>query len=407
MERIMAPETIGDRIKTRRKLRGLSVRQAADFADIAASTWSRIERGERGADNLTILSGMAQALRCSVADLIGDGHLPVGGESVGLVDDVHDILAALVETDLGDEATSDPAPLDYLTREAALLEDLYRRGDFIATAARLAPFLRQLHATAVTAEAASDARRSLELTVLAAHRMMNVLRNVGQRADAYLAGERARDAANELEDAELTGIAAFTRAHAALGCGSIERGHKVAEAGLRALAGTERTRRAEAVAGQLHLTSAMCLYGLKRDAEAEPHLTEAEGLAGRTGDCGQDLGWFGPTNIGIWKLAIEVDSGDPKQAVRIARSTNAMRLPAPTRQASFYLDAGRAFARVGTREADATAVRMIATAERIAPQRVQFHPLAREALRVVVMRAGRSSIDSQLRGLCERIGVTA
>jgi transcriptional regulator with XRE-family HTH domain len=402
----MANETIGDRIRIRRKLRGLSVRQAAGMAEINPSTWSRIENGTRGADNLQILSNMASALRCTVAELVGDGIVPIAADTIGLVDDVHDILAALVETDLDDEPTADPAHVDALAAEVDLLEHIYRKGEFVNTAARLSPFLRQLHATAVTATSAEDTRRALELTVQASHRTMNVLRNVGQRADAYLAGERARDAAAELDNPELKGIAAFTRAHAALGCGSMERGLKFAGGGLRMLEGALSSHRTMAVAGQLHLTCAMTLYGLKRGNEAEVHLREAEDLAQRTGDCGQDLGWFGPTNLAIWTLAMEVDR-DPRKAVAIAKATNPHAIDAPTRQASFYLDAARACARIGTRESDAAAVRMLASAERLVPQRVRFNPLAREALRVVVMRARRNAINSELRGLCERIGVAA
>ncbi|WP_153023825.1 hypothetical protein [Glycomyces albidus] len=55
---------------------------------------------------------MSMVLRCSVMDLIGDGYVSLTSDGVGLVDDVHDILAALIETALEDEATADPAGLD-------------------------------------------------------------------------------------------------------------------------------------------------------------------------------------------------------------------------------------------------------------------------------------------------------
>jgi transcriptional regulator with XRE-family HTH domain len=406
MEQFMTTEPIGERIMTRRKLRGLSIRRAAELADMSPSTWSRIENGLRGADNLQILASMSMVLRCSVMDLIGDGYVSLTSDGVGLVDDVHDILAALIETALEDEATADPASLDYLDAEADLLEELYRRGDFTGTAARLAPYLRRLHATAVTATDTATVTRTRELTVQAAHRTMNVMRSTGQRADTYLAGERARDAAAELDDLSLKGIAAFTRAHAALSCGSMERGHKFAAAGLRLLDGGLADRRTMAVAGQLHLTSAMTLYGLKRESEAETHLAEAEDLATRTGDCGQELGWFGPTNLAFWMVAMEVDR-DPRRALVIANTTNPRAIDAPTRQASFYLDAARACSRIGSRDSDRAAIRMIASAENVAPQRIRFNPLAREVLRIVVRRTKENAIDSQLRGLCERIGVKA
>jgi hypothetical protein len=103
---------------------------------------------------------------------------------------------------------------------------------------------------------------------------------------------------------------------------------------------------------------------------------------------------------------MEVDR-DPRRAITIANTTNPRAIDAPTRQASFYLDAARACARIGSRDSDRAAIRMIASAENVAPQRIRFNPLAREVLRIVVHRTKENAIDPQLRGLCERIGVKA
>jgi hypothetical protein len=59
----------------------------------------------------------------------------------------------------------------------------------------------------------------------------------------------------------------------------------------------------------------MALHGLGRPGEGDNHLAEAEDLARRTGDCGRELGWFGPTNLRFWLPAIEADGGDPGKAV--------------------------------------------------------------------------------------------
>jgi transcriptional regulator with XRE-family HTH domain len=60
--------TIGKRIRDRRQLLGMSVRGAALGAGVSHTTWSRIERGERSADNRFVLARMARALRCPVSD---------------------------------------------------------------------------------------------------------------------------------------------------------------------------------------------------------------------------------------------------------------------------------------------------------------------------------------------------
>ncbi|WP_236030827.1 helix-turn-helix domain-containing protein [Paractinoplanes lichenicola] len=72
MSRIVSPECgIGERIKVRRLMRSWSVRFAADRAGISHASWSRIERGLQAVDNRLVPAGIAAALECSVADLIG------------------------------------------------------------------------------------------------------------------------------------------------------------------------------------------------------------------------------------------------------------------------------------------------------------------------------------------------
>jgi transcriptional regulator with XRE-family HTH domain len=63
MPRRTAPPdpSIGDRIRSRRELRGWSIRHAASRAGVAHSTWSRIEHGTLGTDNRFILAKVAEA----------------------------------------------------------------------------------------------------------------------------------------------------------------------------------------------------------------------------------------------------------------------------------------------------------------------------------------------------------
>lgn len=405
----MSDMTIGQRIKTRRILTGKSIRQISAEAGISDPQWSRIENGRRSADNRFVLANIARVLKCSVPDLTGEStagtpHTPEGAALVG---SVNSIVAALVETDLADEATVEPVTLDQLAAEAALLDDLRSRSDYAGAASRLPWFTRQLHATAVSPGLmAAEHAAALRLTVLGSDRTGGILRNVGFRAEAFLAGERARDAAQELDEPVMLALAAWSRAHAALGCGSMARAHSIAVKGLAAVEGHLDDTGGKEVRGQLHLTAAMCLYGLGQASEAETHMAEAEALAVQTGDTTTYRLWFGPTNLQLWKLAITLDAGDPGDAVQIVRGTNPAPLT-PGRQGAFYLDAARALSRIGKPESDKAALRMLETAERLVPQRVHHSPLAAEALRMIVERVKRSAVDSRLRGLAERLGVAA
>jgi len=100
---------------------------------------------------------------------------------------------------------------------------------------------------------------------------------------------------------------------------------------------------------------------------------------------------------------METDGGDPERAIALARDVNPSAVPSPSRQAAFYLDTARALARA---DSDRQALRMIVAAERIAPQKVHSAPLVAELVRLLLHRAQTRAVDAELRGICERIGLT-
>src|SRR5919112_6805206 len=114
--------------------------------------------------------------------------------------------------------------------------------------------------------------------------------------------------------------------------------------------------------------------------------------------------FFGPTNVNIWRIGIEVDGGDPERAVDIARTTNPATIAAGCRQVFYYADAARAYARL--RGKDREAIRFLLTAERVAPQHFHSSPLARETTRALLERSRRQAGETELRGLCERMRVS-
>jgi len=109
--------------------------------------------------------------------------------------------------------------------------------------------------------------------------------------------------------------------------------------------------------------------------------------------------FFGPTNVHIWSIGIEVDGGEPARAVAIAENTNPATIAAGCRQVFYYADTARALAQLRGR--DREAIRFLLTAERIAPQHLHASPIAQETTRALLERSG----GAELRGLCERLGV--
>jgi hypothetical protein len=198
-------------------------------------------------------------------------------------------------------------------------------------------------------------------------------------------------------------LAAYARACAATACGSFHRGLTLASAAADALQPHLSSPGGLETLGLLLLICADNSRGLKRLDDSRDWCARAAELAERTGET-ETLGlFFGPTNVGIWRIGIEADGGDPGRAAEVARATNPAVIEAGCRQVFYYTDAARAYAKLRGR--DREAIRYLLTAERIAPQHVHTSPLVRETTRVLLEQSRRQAGGSQLRGLCERMGV--
>jgi transcriptional regulator with XRE-family HTH domain len=394
-----ADPTIGERIRGRRLLRGWSIRYSASRAGVSHATWSRIERGLQAADNRFMLADIAVALECSPADLAGTAVPACDRAAAAAHAAVHGIRQALVDIDLAEPPSRPAPPVADLARTVELTDSLRQACDYGGAARLLPDLLRGLHAAAAEPDPGAVLRQLCHATFIAS----SVLRNLGHPAEAWLAAERSRDAAAATEDPVLRGYAAYARAGAADACGSFGRG--IALAGravdeLRPYAG--RLGGAEML-GSLQLLCAYTSRAGKHLDDSRAWASEAAELAGRTGETTTMGLYFGPTNVNIWRIGIEVDGDEPGRAAEIARVTDPATIPAGFRQVFYYADTARALSRL--RGQDREAVRFLLTAERIAPQHVHTSALAQETTRSLLERARRESGGTELRGLGERMGV--
>jgi transcriptional regulator with XRE-family HTH domain len=392
--------TIGNRIHTRRMLRGWSVRHAASRAGISHATWSRIERGRQAADNRFMLADIAEALECSPADLAGSPVPAADRAAMAAQLAVYGIRQALVDVDIAEPVRRTAPPVAALTRTVDLLDTLRQACNYAGAARLLPDLLRDVHA----ASGGPERQPALRLLCDAAFIASSVVRNLGHPADAWLGAERCRDAAEASEDPVLLGYAAYARASAANACGSFQRGLSLAGRAVDDLQPHLALPGGLEMAGSLELICAYASRGLKRHDDSRTWSASASDLAGRTGETTTMGMFFGPTNVNIWRIGIEVDGGDPGEAVGIAQSTNPGALEVGFRQVFFYADAARAYARL--RGKDREAIRYLLIAERLAPQHVHTSALAQETIRALLERSQREAGGTELRGLCERMRVS-
>lgn len=393
-------EPIGERIKTLRMQRGWSVRHAADLAGISHSQWSRIERGERSADNRFILAAIAQALKVALSDLTGHIGLAGDQDKAEIKTSVYHLMQAVIESDLDDPPTVRPGSVEPLLRQLDLAMSLRLKCDYTGAAKLIPDLLRGLHAASFGAER----EESLRALVLAEDTASFVVRYLGDPASAVLVADRGRQAAILLDDPVMAGLAAWSQAHAASGCGLYPRAQRIAGRAASELEGRLELPDAQEMLGQLYMVSGFARYAQGDEAGANAAIAEAERIAAITGQS-DALGLnFGPVGIACWKISMEADGGDPGHAVQVARDVDSTGLTAVSlsRQTAFYVDTARALSNIGK---DSEALRVLLLAERIAPQRVRLSPLVAETVRALLEKAKRGQGWADLRGLCERVGV--
>lgn len=388
-----APSEIGSRLRMIRRRRGLSLDTAARLAGISKPYLSMLERGQRGFERRGLLEDLANAVGCSVVDLTGQPYLPGNRDGADALATLPGISVALYDNTLDDVIDIPARPVTELVRWAQRANEDSANGRYSLAGRDFGVLLTELHIHAVSGTG-DDRRAALAALVEACIVAYGSARTLGNPDLAVHAARRAYDAARRLEDPALMGFAAMSRTIALGRLGARHRAQAVVTGALgevEPLADptAEDTPVAEAC-GMLHLSAAQMAAKDQRGADAETHLTAATELAARTGE--RNALWFsyGPANVRAWTLSIAVELGKgPAAAERVEKTPGYTEgLTTADRRAALHFDLARAYSQAeGARDVDA--LRHLDLADRTAPQRVRYDPLAHELLFTLDLRAKR------------------
>jgi hypothetical protein len=158
--------------------------------------------------------------------------------------------------------------------------------------------------------------------------------------------------------------------------------------------------------GSLQLRAAVSAARGNRTSEAEDRIGYARDAAGRMSDYqgppvyDRHSVTFSPGNVQIHAISVALEMGDQTKALAINRRTSpevVAGLP-NSRQGHHHMDLARAWLWDGNRD---RALSELDTAERIAPQLVRNHPIARSTLRSIVY-AERAVTREKLRHMSDR-----
>jgi hypothetical protein len=141
----------------------------------------------------------------------------------------------------------------------------------------------------------------------------------------------------------------------------------------------------------------------RRPAESGAALEHAAELATRTSGDAFAMG-FSPVNVDLWHMAAALEYGEPDETIQVAKTVNPREHPHPERQATYWMDYGRALTNVQCRDDGARALLM---AEKLHPTRVLRNPFARESLVKLAAHAKDDALGRDIRGMAYRAGLPA
>lgn len=209
----------------------------------------------------------------------------------------------------------------------------------------------------------------------------------------------AHQAAQHRDTPAAVGLATWGGLHVVLAAGEFD----LAQAELDSVTVPTNTPESTQLAGMLALSASLVAAADSRPGDIDAPLEYAGELAERTGEGNAYWMGFGPTNTGFWRMNVALEAEDYERAVTIAEGLRPEVHPFRGCQAMYWVDYGRALARLRGRHGDA--VRALRRAERISPRRVHRNPYARDVLSLLVSRARRDPIGRELRGMAYRAGL--
>jgi len=392
---------IGERLRFYRQSQHKSQAVIAGLAGVTEDYLSRVERGLK-TPTIATLHRLAVALGVSVPVLLGEPSVTENGL-------VHPVASRIQAALMSYGAPAGPGEVSLpalrsrvneawsawqsapyrFTELSAVLPDLVVDVQHAARAVRGDP-----------AQARDAARLSADLYFL----LRTFTKRIGRPDLALLVADRAMVAAQDAEDSLRLAAARWNLAHILIAQGEPEGALEVARAGAERLAPALESgaREQAAMYGALWLVAAIATMRLGEPWAARDILRDRALSAARVSGEGNVM-WtvFGPSNVDLHALSIEMEAGEAAEALRIADRIDIAASPSLERRTTFALEVARCYEQ---RRDDAGVLVHLVSAESTGPEDLRYNLLARDLVRGLLKRA-RPSLAAQAQGLAARVGL--
>ncbi|MEP7024112.1 MAG: helix-turn-helix transcriptional regulator [Actinomycetota bacterium] len=392
-------QSLGRRIAAERRRRGLSQSQLATMIDRSVAWVSQVERGARTIDRMSVLEMLARALEVPLAELAAEAPLvaalteePAGAGGLRLVlSGVHSLRPIVSE--------DGPPDLAGLSAQADQAWELTHAGQYTELTDLLTGLVPELESAALSTS--EDGQAEVFSLLTATYQACSAaLARLGDTEAAWIAADRAIAAAGRTGSPQLVAAGAYRLVFVFIAARHYAQAQETAQTAADGIGPLAAGGDPEAMSllGGLTLQRGFIAARLGDAAAAYAFLADARQVAGHLGEGRDDhFTEFGPANVGLHEIAIAVELGDAGRALQAHADTDTSGL-SPERRGRTLLDVARAHAQ---RRQVSEAVAALLEAERITPQQVRSHGLARQIATDLLAMADPP--DTELRELAARL----
>ncbi|MEO3755011.1 helix-turn-helix transcriptional regulator [Streptomyces sp. B6B3] len=391
---------LGKRLRAAREKQGRSQVAVAGLCGITVDYLSQIERGLK-LPSLTVLSSLAREVGTPLSVLLGepDQAAPSGsGSATSVVEGLLGIGPAAVSG--GDPLTS-VVLRDRVEQAWRMWQTSPQR--FTVAAAVLPTLIAEVEcARRASATATPDERREVLRCAADLYGLLrSYCRRTGRSDLSVMVADRALRAAEEADDPVRIAAAHWNLGHVLLGDDRPDDAEHVARQGLSQLKECPGNQDSKAMQGALELVVVLSRTHRREWWPAREHLEKsAAPLADNAGEGNTMWTVFGPTNVKLHLLTIEMRAGETTEALRVADQVSTDVLPSRERRFTFTLDLARCY---DLRREDTAVLLHLIDLEEMAPEDLARSPEAHAIAHRLVRRV-RPTYRRQASSLAQRMG---
>ncbi|MEU8701661.1 helix-turn-helix transcriptional regulator [Streptomyces sp. NPDC048680] len=390
---------VSDRIRQSRIEQGRTQAVVAGLCGISTEYLSQIERGLKTPAR-EVMARLAAELRLPVAALMGG--VPVTAESVPPA-----VGSRVTQALLGYHGPpSAPLTAASLRERVESIWRIWQSSPtrFTVAESLLPDLIRDVEGTVRALRASPDADERRDVLRSAAD-LYGMLRSYCRRAGrtdlALMSADRALRAAEDADDALRIAVAHWNAGHALLSQPGSEA--DAVDVAMTAAAQLDRatkdTTETVAVKGALELVVAVAEAKTERSWAARDRLNKVLPLARRAGEGNVLRTVFGPTNVQLHALSVEMADGDALEGLRLADQVDISQIPSNERTFTFGMEVAACY---DLRRDYAAVLVHLLELEQLAPEDLERSPLA-NALATSLVRQARPTYRRQAVALAERL----